>query len=343
MEPIESKPSKVITRTNFKKKNALEEKFTMQRKSRPSFGTVKLDAFNPSLKKYSSLKFSPNDFINKEDIKMESDVKSDESSCEIDEEFSYSSAISVRQFSGKYFQNERFRPYMEDRIIFEDGIHKDGGVFAVFDGHGGQKAVDFVSENFLQSVRDELRITKDIEKAFRSMIEKIQNSLEVFVEDSQSEGCTASIIYIFKENDKKRALTLNIGDSPILLFSKKNLRKLYEEHNCNNKEEVSRVKSAGCTIIKKKMMGSLSLTRSLGDFEYHEVGLTAEPYIQIVDLELGDVLLVGSDGVFEKINEADIISVLEENDSAINIVKMMTDKALSAKSKDNLSLLALIV
>lgn len=55
------------------------------------------------------------------------------------------------------------RPKMEDRFVINDDINKTGvGLFAVFDGHGGEFAANYAKEKLVQSLYDKVIEIKDL-------------------------------------------------------------------------------------------------------------------------------------------------------------------------------------
>ena len=94
-------------------------------------------------------------------------------------------------------------------------------------------------------------------------------------------------------------------DSKCYLIKKNSILKLTKDHKCNDKEEVERIKKNGGLIFNKRVFGSLMLTRSIGDREMKNYGVSSIPFIninKIVDEDL--FFVVASDGVWDVINEA---------------------------------------
>lgn len=93
------------------------------------------------------------------------------------------------------------RPKMEDRFVINDNINNTGvGLFAVFDGHGGEFAANYAKEKLVQSLFDKVVEIKDLISGKK----QIKNDEPSIKEDE-------------KNNDKPRI--------PILVDRKKSFKK----------------------------------------------------------------------------------------------------------------------
>ncbi|XP_044752632.1 protein phosphatase 1L [Coccinella septempunctata] len=62
------------------------------------------------------------------------------------------------------------RPKMEDRFVINDNINNTGvGLFAVFDGHGGEFAANYAKEKLMQSLYDKVVEIKDLVSGKKQM------------------------------------------------------------------------------------------------------------------------------------------------------------------------------
>jgi serine/threonine protein phosphatase PrpC len=75
----------------------------------------------------------------------------------------------------------------------------------------------------------------------------------------------------------------------------------------------------------------LMMSRSFGDQMGHRVGMTCVPEVKIVTRELNDkVLLVGSDGLWEKFSEAANINYIRKNYKEPNAAEKICKELVSS-------------
>lgn len=282
------------------------------------------------------------DSIKEVNVEKPYSAKSSESSDRaVDLETENKKAVGVSEYATKLFQNDLYRAYMEDRVVCCDGINGPGtALFCVFDGHGGSSVVDLIQMKVIQIFKEKHKMLNNMKDCLSETISDLQETIMSEIEDAGEEGSTAVICYIANIKGKRKLFTANLGDSACFLVSSKEVSKLFEIHNCNNKDEVERVKKTGAKIIKKKIMGSLSVTRSLGDKDLMEDGLIQEPFITETDLTEDDKwLILATDGAYEKLSEEDLnLVLLAETQTSLEMIKRIHTKALERKTRDNIAI-----
>ena len=80
-------------------------------------------------------------------------------------------------------------------------------------------------------------------------------------------GCTATVVLVTKDS----FICANAGDSRSVLgrsSGPKMCENLSEDHKPDNEDEKKRILAAGGFVEDNRVMGSLNLSRSMGDFEY---------------------------------------------------------------------------
>lgn len=150
------------------------------------------------------------------------------------------------------------REYQEDRIVattIEDN-NQESLLFAVFDGHGGDKCSTFLSKKFHLELSQHTKFHSLPIIAFQETWSAFDEKF--FIECSKhqnkdtksfpSDGSTATICLIIN-ND---IYITNCGDSSAYLVTSSNTTKLLtEEHGTNNIAEVNRCEKAGATMAKQ--------------------------------------------------------------------------------------------
>ena len=153
-------------------------------------------------------------------------------------------------------------------------------------------------------------------------------------------GSTALIIFLFNSKNCNKIISSNLGDSKIILISKKNkIKELNSLHTLDNIEEKNRIKQKGAVInplnvgplriwFKNKNYPGLSITRSLGDFESDSLGVITTPDIKEYDLdeENTKIIIFGTDGFWKFLTNEKVMDTIlpyyEQNDIEGGIQKL---------------------
>jgi len=140
------------------------------------------------------------------------------------------------------------------------------------------------------------------------------------------EGCTASVVYIWKEViithnneniegageggkiEKRWLQAANVGDSSIYLFEESveggPVLKLSYDHKVTDLGERDRFEGEG--VKAQTRIGGLTVSRALGDIFVKEskLGLSAVPFILDPPFELrdGQIVVVASDGLWDVVS-----------------------------------------
>jgi serine/threonine protein phosphatase PrpC len=237
-------------------------------------------------------------------------------------------------------QNKSYRKEMEDKScikinIIEKENHKIS-LFAIFDGHGGKLVSEYLYNNYEKTLISILEKNNyNIEKSIKESFKEIDNNLEK-IPNTKTIGSTATIILI----DNNILYCANVGDSESYYISKDKIIKLTNLHNCKNKNEVERVKNSKGLIFGNRVFGMLNLTRSIGDFDFKIYGVINEPFIYKVNLieNYSKYVILGSDGVWDVINDSDLIQIEKKYGSLCkNFCNKIVEEAINKGSQDNIS------
>jgi len=271
---------------------------------------------------------------------------------------------------GVFFElepNRKTREYMEDYINIENNynLEKHHQIYVLCDGHSGNKAAEIVVKElpalFFKSliiekdkdskseIKKEVNICENaIYNSFIKMDEKLQFDL---VDDSS--GCCTNLIYLCKENKKRVAYSGNIGDSRSILIREIGALRLSYDHKACDKTEQKRVKEEGGVILRKRLYGTLAVTRTHGDFEMKETVtcLSNKPHITRTEIDDTDkFIVIASDGIWDVIKDQDVFDIVKSPDfNTLEIItnkrkdlaKLLVKKAVELGSKDNISCIAI--
>jgi len=253
--------------------------------------------------------------------------------------------FSVSEYFYKEDQNAKYRNTMEDYSKIIDKFMNDSnkGFFSLYDGHGGSDPVKYCKERMPELLTKALiENPKDIEKAITTTFQNID--YELTFTDSENIGTTAVICYIYKdEKGNKILVCANVGDSRCILLSKNNYKRLSYDHKCTDVAEAERIKSTGGIIFSNRVFGQLVLSRALGDHALKKYGVIATPHITKTNVYEGDYVIMGSDGIWDVVNEEDTLKYSKDHSSAEELSKYLVKTAMLQGSKDNISCLVIKV
>ena len=76
----------------------------------------------------------------------------------------------------------------------------------------------------------------------------------------------------------------NVGDTRALLLKKEAIR-ITVDHKADAPEERSRIEGLGFEVKNNRLMGTLAISRSFGDFNLKSKGLSVEPFVTKVQAD----------------------------------------------------------
>ncbi len=267
--------------------------------------------------------------------------------------------------------NIPYRKSMEDYHCIKQNLLKSNSnifsYFSIFDGHSGNEAALFLSQNLHKILSKHLvninnfdansiNSNNNIESLNNKIIGSIKKSFEIADNEiiknggfNKEVGSTGTIILLYKiknynnislnkDEYLKYIICANVGDSKGYILTKNNFFQITKEHKCNDLNEVERIKKCGGIVFSNRVFGTLMLTRSFGDKGMKKYGVISTPDCfchKINDTFL--YIIIASDGVWDAVSEEEIMQMggdkLSSDDFSKKIVKLAIDKG----SRDNIS------
>lgn len=231
-----------------------------------------------------------------------------------------------------------WRRVMEDAHIIDLDLEKDGktGIFAVFDGHAGEKC-SLACQKVLPAL---IRLHyKDGNVNFPAVYADLDKGMRAKLTDES--GSTAVVVVVTPTT----ITCANVGDSRAVLCNNGKAIALSEDHKPESEEEATRIKEAGGFVQQNRVNGQLAMSRAIGDFTYK--GNEALPADKQLVVSTPDVvtrprdakdefLLVACDGIWDVLSNDQAVelvrSKLAEGLSVEEVTKFVLNRCLVAES-----------
>lgn len=259
-----------------------------------------------------------------------------------------------------------------NRAVPSRHLGADLSYFAVFDGHAGARASNYMQEHFhqlLTSDCDELR-SNPVEALNRAFTTIEENWLTLARSERFFDGTTAAVVLLDWAN--KCCTVGNVGDSEVVLASRgadgrANFSVLTEVHDPRrNESELARVCSAGGCLWHGRLghprfnpaAVSIGVSRAVGNLMFKDdfftqgktSGLAANPHIISIDFHRHDVkdrvLILGCDGLWGKVSYEKSVELafaqLSAGDNAASISQGLVQLAVDSGSEDNITVLVVV-
>ena len=218
--------------------------------------------------------------------------------------------------------------------------------FGLFDGHSGKEVGIYLMENLHKILHQKLKENNTLEnnetlkKIVINTFEQIDS--EINSKNFKNEtGSTGTVLLLYKDPSSpsgKSLLCANVGDSKAYLITKDKMILITKDHKCSDQNEVKRIRDTGGVVFRERVFGTLMLTRSFGDKEMKKYGVLATPDIFVKNVEGDDCFVVmASDGVWDVIEESEILSMAKEGISSNDFSKKIVNLAKERDTHDNIS------
>ncbi|WAR00179.1 PPM1K-like protein [Mya arenaria] len=231
----------------------------------------------------------------------------------------------------------------EDRFIVKK-LRENLLCFAIFDGHGGSAAVNFVHENIEHHIRYWLGRTEKLADVLRKSFIDVNNLLSRHLAFQGADVMTGTTATVCLLQNSIELVIGHVGDTRAILCREGEAIRLSKDHTPENVGEIERIIKAGGSISENSLgvanvNGRLSMTRSIGDFELKHYGVIADPYICSVTLkhDKDSFLLLESDGLSFVLNDQELVDIVTCCSTPLEAAEFVTDQALQFGSEDNVT------
>lgn len=240
-------------------------------------------------------------------------------------------------------KNKRYRRTMEDSHVCIDNFNgvPENGYFAIYDGHGGREAVEFVAEHLHENIVKEMKNTNDVAEAIK--IAYYETDEEIGRQNINYSGTTSVSCLILKENAERTLYVANCGDARAVLCRGGKALRLTVDHKANDPDEIQRIRNAGGFVVMNRVNGILAVTRSLGDRSMKEF-VTGEPFTASFPLTSEDShLIIACDGVWDVLDDQAACDIVVNEPVLKRKAERLVGHSLKGGSTDNISVIVIVL
>jgi serine/threonine protein phosphatase PrpC len=238
-------------------------------------------------------------------------------------------------------------PQIIDPFLGGDAQGDQWGFYAIYDGHGGSQAVDYVTQNLHSVLLSELKTAKRGSSTTDARIAQALQRSFIQVDDQLQSlgtwkcGSTATVALVHKSEGSLRLHLANVGDSTaVLIDSSFQGHQLSFDHRPTDVKEVLRVEAEGGFVSRGRVNGQLGVSRALGDHWLKSSGVSASPHIVTRDVSNDIALVIASDGLWDALQATDVAMLIERKITDLSpdrLADMLVREAQRAGSTDNIS------
>lgn len=207
--------------------------------------------------------------------------------------------------------------------------------FVVCDGMGGETGGKKNSEIAVKAVYNQLNKLKkngNPVEVFKAILEANRQVVSYLDRNRIKGGTTLSLLKI---NSNGTMEIFNVGDSPVILVRNHELLLISEEQN------IAGMKLKNKRITKKEFEESKEkslLLGFLGDRTWKS--MTNLFYSGRIPYNTGDIIMIASDGLLGSLNKETILSALEFDPDAMDLINLTKEKE-NSKNNDNITVIML--
>ncbi|CAL1532707.1 unnamed protein product [Lymnaea stagnalis] len=247
------------------------------------------------------------------------------------------------------------RKTMEDRFnSITHNFENNHSVYAVFDGHGGEFAAEYIEEQLFSSIRKEF-----IQGSFQNdpdMVKQVLTSLIRTVDAqlvclSRDRMDLSGITYIsaYKSSSGHHITVANIGDSrAVMCDCQGKVLALSTDHKPSDPKEQQRIVDAGGFVTFNgvwRVAGVLATSRAFGDYPLKQRKfVTVEPEFRVFNIKESKphFIILATDGLWDVFSNEDAVQFIRERlDEPHFGAKSLALQAYYRGSLDNITVMVI--
>jgi serine/threonine protein phosphatase PrpC len=160
------------------------------------------------------------------------------------------------------------------------------------------------------------------------------------MEKINATGGTTAVVAYFKDN---QLFIANVGDSRAVMCLGGKATRVTTDHKPDLESEKTRIEKLGGWVKNGAITGSITVSRSLGDFPYKPF-ITCEPDVfgpfSFMEEEY-QFLILACDGLWDVVSDQEAVEIALTAKNPEDAAVKLRDQAISSKSHDNVSVLVI--
>ncbi|GER25355.1 protein phosphatase 2c [Striga asiatica] len=214
------------------------------------------------------------------------------------------------------------KKFMEDAHRVLSSADGDKVFFGVYDGHGGSKAAEFVTENLHLKIFEMLNHSSENKEREEAVKEGYLKTDEEFLKQGLGSGvcCLTALI------EGQEMIISNLGDCRAVLCRDGIAEAITTDHKPGLEDERSRIQEKGGYVEFHRgawrVHGTLAVSRSIGDSHLKD-WVIAEPDTKVLSLTSDmEYLVLASDGLWEEVSNQEAVDIVTQLCSKKKAVKL---------------------
>lgn len=219
------------------------------------------------------------------------------------------------------------------RSLNEDSFVAQAPLFLVADGMGGHEAGDVASSAVIEAFRPVVGRASLALDDLRFAIARARTTVDALGADGASQaGSTLTGVVLASVDGVGYWLTVNVGDSRTYRLSEGQLEQLTIDHSVVQELiDSGELDAAQAHEDRRRNI----ITRAIG------AGSTGEADYSMVPAEVGDRVLVCSDGLSSEVPDLVIREILRQNSDPQRAADQLIERALANGGRDNITAIVL--
>ncbi|XP_057492883.1 probable protein phosphatase 2C 9 [Actinidia eriantha] len=211
------------------------------------------------------------------------------------------------------------------------------GLFAIFDGHLGDKVPAYLQKHLFQNILKEGEFWTDTNRSIFKAYEKTDQAILSHSPDLGRGGSTAVTAILI---NGRQLWVANLGDSRAVLSRGGQAIQLSVDHEPNT--ERGSIENRGGFVSNMpgdvaRVNGQLAVSRAFGDRNL-KVHLRSDPDVTNADIDAdADILILASDGLWKVVANQEAVDIAKKIKDPQKAAKQLVAEALDRQSKDDIS------
>eukprot|EP01089_Gocevia_fonbrunei_P004862 TRINITY_DN1493_c0_g1_i1.p1 TRINITY_DN1493_c0_g1~~TRINITY_DN1493_c0_g1_i1.p1 ORF type:complete len:266 (+),score=71.21 TRINITY_DN1493_c0_g1_i1:348-1145(+) len=231
------------------------------------------------------------------------------------------------------------RMTMEDAVVANVLFRttSDEGFFAVYDGHGGEKAAQYAAKRHPEILEEQLKGCEGLDED--DVIDAIRTSFvdcskEMTPSNIKRSGTTAVTTVVLGN----KLYVADVGDSRAVMWRDGKALRISLDHKPDLPSEEKRIRNLnGFVSPNGRVVGMLAVSRALGDVDLQPF-VSAEPFVDVFDIaQPPDFLVMACDGVWDVLSDESACAIISGESDIVRAAMKVRDCAYSYGSQDNIS------